>query len=62
MGVHVTIRNDEPEDSQAVLAGRGVTVGDLDAREAKHLVQPQQSVSVEVDDGQFLMVDDTTKD
>ena len=62
MSVRATIRNDEPEGSPAKLAVTVVTVGNAEAQESKHLLAPGDSVSVEVNDGQFLMVDETEKD
>lgn len=62
MSIRVTIKNDEPEGSDAELAVTVVTVGDLNAEEQKHRLQPQQSVTVPVHGGQFVMVDESDKE
>lgn len=59
MTTRVTIRNDGPEGLVAVTV---VTVSSADAAEAKHLLPPEGSVSLELAEGQFLMVDDSEED
>jgi hypothetical protein len=62
VAVKAKIVNDEPEGSQVNLSVEVVTVGVNAGEGTKHLLAPQQSVSVEVSKGQFVMVDTTEKE
>ena len=58
MSVRVTIHNDEPASTDAQVSVTVVTVGDLEAAEQKHLLPAGGKVSVVVNAGQFVMVDE----
>ena len=62
MTIRVTIKNDEAEGSTSVLTATVVTVGDITAAEQKHRLAAQESVTVHVHQGQFVMVDETDKE
>lgn len=62
MAIKVKITNDEPEGSQATLAVLVVTVGNLETAEQKHELPAQGSVALQVNAGQFVMVDETQKE
>lgn len=62
MAVKVKITNEEPEGAAARLALTVVTVGNLEAPEQKHLLAAQESITVHVHGGQFVMVDETDKE
>jgi len=62
MTIRVTIRNDEADGAAAQLAVTVVTVGDLNAEEQKHRLAAQESVTVHVHAGQFVMVDESDKE
>lgn len=62
MGIKVKITNDEAEGHEGRLAVTVVTVGNLEAPEHKHVLGGQQSVTVQVHEGQFVMVDETDKE
>jgi len=56
--MQTTIRNDDAEGSTKSLSVVVVTVGDLANREVRHLLKPGESVTVQVEGGQFVMVDE----
>lgn len=60
--MRVQVKNDEPEGSQAVLSVTVVTVGRSDVEEVRHRLAAQAEVAVDVDAGQFLMVDEQDKE
>lgn len=60
--MRVQVKNAEPAGSAAVLSVTVVTVGRMDAEEVKHRLAPQGEVVVDVDAGQFLMVDEQDKE
>ena len=59
MTIKVTIKHDEAEGSASRLAVTVVTVGNLEAPEQKHVLRAQESLTVDVHAGQFVMVDET---
>jgi hypothetical protein len=60
--MRVRVVNEEPAGSAGVLTVTVVTVGRMDAEEVKHLLGPQEGVMVDVDAGQFVMVDEQDKE
>lgn len=62
MSISVTIKNDEPQGGAQKLAVTVVTVGQLDTAEEKHLLGAQGSVTLALQSGQFVMVDETDKE
>lgn len=62
MTMNVKITNDEPAGSTARLAVLVVTVGNLEPAEQKHELAAQESVALAVNVGQFVMVDEQTKE
>ncbi|HEY9105222.1 MAG TPA: hypothetical protein VIN58_00995 [Roseateles sp.] len=56
--MQTTIRNDAPQGSGECLSVVVVTVGDQQDNEARHVLKPGDSVTVEVRGGQFVMVDE----
>lgn len=58
----VTVKNDEPAGSTRLVAVTLVTVGNVEAGDEKHLLQPQQELALQVGAGQFVMVDDEDKE
>jgi hypothetical protein len=62
VAVSVLIRNQEPTGAVGTLAVVLVTAGDQDAGDEKHFLGPQGEVTLLVQEGQFLMVDETKKE
>lgn len=60
--MRVQVKNDEAPGSAAVLSVTVVTVGRVDAEEVKHRLDAQGSVVVDVNTGQFVMVDEQDKE
>ncbi|MCU0919022.1 MAG: hypothetical protein MUF16_01580 [Burkholderiaceae bacterium] len=56
------ITNEGAADGAQVLAVTVVTVGKLDAVEVRHELAAQESVTVYVSEGQFVMVDESSKE
>lgn len=59
MALSVSVRNEEPVGSLRSATVTVVTVGQLDAEEVKHVLGPQNVVTVPVHQGQFILVDQT---
>ena len=63
MPIKVTVRNDGAEGADERLAVTVVTVGgSQQVNEAKHRLAGQESVTVHVHAGQFITVEETTKE
>lgn len=60
--MRVQVKNEEAAGSAAVLSVTVVTVGRIDAEEVKHRLGAQEAVTVDVDAGQFVMVDEQDKE
>lgn len=62
MTISVTIKHDGAAGDESRLAVTVVTVGNLEAPEHKHVLGAQDSLTVQVHEGQFVMVDETDKE
>ena len=60
--ISAKISNEGPAGGAQRLAVTVVTVGQQDALEQRHELAGQESVTVQVSSGQFVMVDETWKD
>lgn len=58
MDMQATIRNDAPEGSTQHLKVTVVTVGQTDVQDRHELLAPGQEITVVVNPGQFVMLDD----
>ena len=58
MTIRVSVKNEEAAGAAAVLSVEVVTVGDASSAAERHHLAAQESVTVHVHGGQFLMVDE----
>lgn len=56
--MQVSVKNEEPAGAASLLSVEVVTVGDASVDAERRIVAPQESVTVPVHRGQFLMLEE----